>query len=95
VNANQVFSWRKHYGDDPHQPASPPAPQLIPVMITAEQDGVAAQPSVVAGRIEIHIGGRYRVCVHVVAQSPLMKSWISKNHEKIPLISIAYMGRVV
>ena len=63
VNANQVFSWRKRYGDDPRQPASPPVPQLIPVMISAEQDGVAAQPSMVAGKIEIHIGGRYRVCV--------------------------------
>jgi transposase len=63
VNANQVFSWRNRYGDDPGQPASPPAPQLIPVMITAEQDGVAPQPSIVGGKIEIHIGGRYRVCV--------------------------------
>jgi transposase len=63
VNANQVFSWRKRYGDDPRQPASPQAPQLIPVMITAERDDVAAQPSMVASKIEIHIGSRYRVCV--------------------------------
>ena len=64
VNANQVFSWRKRYGDDdPRRPGSPQVPQLIPVMITAEQGGVAAQPSMVAGKIEIHIGGRYRVCV--------------------------------
>jgi transposase len=63
VNANQVFNWRKHYGDDPHQPASPSAPQLTPVMITTGRDGVAPQPSIVAGKIEIHIGGRYLVCV--------------------------------
>jgi hypothetical protein len=36
---------------------------LIPVMITAERDDVAAQPSMMASKIEIHIGGRYRVCV--------------------------------
>src|SRR3977135_4294812 len=35
VNANQVFSWRKRYRDDPHPAADRPAPQLIPVMITA------------------------------------------------------------
>ena len=40
VNANQVFSWRKLYRDDPHVPAVPSAPQLIPVMVTAEQDTV-------------------------------------------------------
>src|SRR3979411_1154470 len=37
VNANQVFSWRKRYRDDPRPAADRPAPQLIPVMITAEQ----------------------------------------------------------
>ena len=48
VNANQVFGWRKRYRDDPRAPAVLSAPQLIPVMVTAEQDAVAAQPSSVA-----------------------------------------------
>jgi transposase len=48
VNANQVFSWRKRYRDDPRPAADRPAPQLIPVMFTAEQDAVAAQPPAVA-----------------------------------------------
>ena len=39
----------------------PSAPQLIPVMVTAEQDGVAAQPSTVAETIEIDLAGKYRV----------------------------------
>ena len=35
VNANQVFSWRKRYREDSRPPSVQPAPQLIPVMITA------------------------------------------------------------
>ena len=54
VNANQVFSWRKRYREDPTGPSSPPASQLIPVLITAEQDGVAAPPTV-AEKIEIDV----------------------------------------
>jgi transposase len=63
VNANQVFGWRKLYGDDRRPPAGRSVPQLIPVTITAEQDGAAAQPSMVAGHIEIQVAGRYRICV--------------------------------
>jgi transposase-like protein len=33
VNANQVFSWRKRYRDDPHAPVGGSAPQLIPVTV--------------------------------------------------------------
>ena len=45
VNANQVFGWRKRYRDDPRAPAMPAAPRLIPVVVTAEQNAVATQPS--------------------------------------------------
>ena len=63
VNANQVFSWRKLYRDEPRAPAVPSAPQLIPVMVTAGQDAVATQPSTVAATIEIDLAGKYRVRV--------------------------------
>jgi transposase-like protein len=63
VNANQVFSWRRLYRDDPRVPAVPSAPQLIPVVVTAEQDAVATQPSTVAEAIEIDLAGKYRVRV--------------------------------
>src|SRR5271154_6749925 len=63
VNANQVFSWRKLYRDDPCAPAVSSVPQLIPVMVTAEQDAVARQPSAVAETIEIELAGKYRVRV--------------------------------
>ena len=63
VNANQVFSWRKLYRNEPLVPAVPPASQLIPVMVTAEQDAVATQPSTVAETIEIDLAGKY--CVRV------------------------------
>jgi DMSO/TMAO reductase YedYZ molybdopterin-dependent catalytic subunit len=36
---------------------------LIPVMVTAEPDAVAAQPSTVAETIEIDLAGKYRVRV--------------------------------
>ena len=63
VNANQVFSWRRLYRDDPRAPAVPSAPQLIPVMVTTEQDAVATQPSTVAETIEIDLAGKYRIRV--------------------------------
>ena len=44
-------------------PAVLSAPQLIPVMVTAEPDAVAAQPSTVAETIEIDLAGKYRVRV--------------------------------
>jgi transposase len=61
VNANQVFSWRKRYREDSRPPSAQPAPQLIPVMITAA--AVTAQPSTVAEKIEIDVAGKYRVRV--------------------------------
>jgi transposase len=63
VNANQVFSWRKRYRDEPRAPAVRSAPQLMPVVVTAEQDAVATQPSTVAETIEIDLAGKYRVRV--------------------------------
>ena len=63
VNANQVFSWRRRYRDDPRSAAVPPAPQLIPVIVTADEDAVATQRSAVAEPIEIDVAGKYRVRV--------------------------------
>jgi transposase len=63
VNANQVFSWRKRHRDDPRAPAIPAAPQLMPVVVTADQDAVVAQPSTVTETIEIDLAGKYRVRV--------------------------------
>ena len=61
--ANQVFSWRRLYRDNPRMPAVPSASQLIPVMVTAEQDAVTTQASTVAATIEIDLAGKYRVRV--------------------------------
>ena len=61
VNANQVFSWRRRYREEPRPLSAPPAPQLLPVMITAEQDSSGAQPSAVSERIEVDVAGKYRV----------------------------------
>ena len=62
VNANQVFNWRKVYRDDRRAAAVPSsAPMLIPVMVTADHDAVAAQPSTVTEMIEIDLAGKYRV----------------------------------
>jgi transposase len=63
VNANQVFSWRKRYRYAPRAPAVRSAPQLMPVVVMAEQDAVATQPSTVAETIEIELAGKYRVRV--------------------------------
>ena len=61
VNANQVFSWRKRYRDEPRAPAGGSAPQLIPVTVTAETTAVATAPSTVTETIEIDLAGKYRV----------------------------------
>ena len=63
VNANQVFGWRKRYRDASRAPAVLSGPQLIPVMVTAEPDAVAAQPSSMAATIEIDLAGKY--CVRI------------------------------
>ena len=66
VNANQVFSWRKRYREAPEAPPAPSDPsasQLMPVVITAEPEGVSAPPLTVAETIRIDVAGKYRVCV--------------------------------
>jgi len=63
VNANQVFSWRKLYREAAPAPSDPSVPQLMPVVIAAESDGVAGPPSPVTETIEIDVAGKYRVCV--------------------------------
>ena len=64
VNANQVFSWRRHYRQAPEAPAAPSAPRLIPVTLAAEQDGGgSAQPSAVGETIEIEVASKYRIRV--------------------------------
>src|SRR5664279_2043116 len=62
VNANQVFSWRRLYRDDPRVPAVASVSQLIPVMVTPEQDAVST-PSTVAATIEIDLADKYRIRV--------------------------------
>lgn len=61
VNANQVFSWRRHYRDEARPLATMPPAQLIPVTITAEKDAVAAPQMAVPETIEIDVAGKYRV----------------------------------
>ena len=63
VNANQVFSWRKRYRGDVHVPAVSSAAQLLPVIVTAEANAGATQPTSVAEMIEIDLAGKYRVRV--------------------------------
>jgi hypothetical protein len=43
--------------------AVPSASQLIPVMVTSEQDAVSTQASTVTATIEIDLAGKYRVRV--------------------------------
>jgi transposase len=63
VNANQVFSWRRLYRDDPRVPAVASVSQLIPVMVTPEQAAVSTQASTVTATIEIDLADKYRVRV--------------------------------
>ena len=73
VNANQVFGWRKRYRDASRAPAVLSAPQLIPVLVTADPDAVAAQPSTVAETIEIDLAGKYRVRVGIGVEAEALR----------------------
>ena len=59
VNTDLVFTWRKLYGGGA---AGPPAPQLVPVVVTADRP-IAAPPAPAADTIEIELphGARVRV----------------------------------
>lgn len=67
VNSNQVFAWRKLYGDTS---IAMPGPQLMPVMVTPDQsvEGAPA-PGISSDVIEIELprGYRIRVCGSVKA----------------------------
>jgi transposase len=54
---------RKRYREDARARSKLTVPQLVPVVITAEQDAVAAQPPVVTEKIEIDVSGKYRIRV--------------------------------
>jgi transposase-like protein len=59
VNSNQVFAWRKLYGE---ASITTPGPRLVPVTVTADQsvEGAAAPSSDV---IEIELPRGYRIRV--------------------------------
>jgi transposase len=59
VNANQVFSWRRRYGEAKQPPSTS---GLVPVTITPETENVGATPTT-SETIEIVVAGDYRVRV--------------------------------
>ena len=65
VNANQVFSWRRRYGEAGKPLAAPPSTSgLVPVTITPEAENVGAtSPATTSETIEIEIGGDCRIRV--------------------------------
>jgi transposase len=65
VNSNQVFAWRKRYGD---ASAATPAPQLVPVVVTPDRSVERSSP-ISSGAIEIELPGgcQIRVCGSVKA----------------------------
>ena len=73
VNANQVFSWRKRYREASDQPSGASAPQLIPVVVTAEPPAVVPQPSTAAAAIEIDLAGKYRVRVGIGVEAEALR----------------------
>ncbi len=67
VNANQVFSWRRRYGEASKPAAAPPPTSgLVPVMIAPDPESMigagSATPST-AETIEIEVAGDCRVRV--------------------------------
>ncbi len=66
VNANQVFNWRRRYGEASKPHAAPPSTSgLVPLTITPEpeNEGAASATSATSETIEIEVSGDYRVRV--------------------------------
>jgi transposase len=61
VNANQLFGWRKRYREGSLAPATDAPPMIVPVTVTADQDGGVSRGA--ADTIEIELAGKYRVRV--------------------------------
>jgi transposase len=59
VNSNQVFAWRKLYGETS---VTTPGPQLVPVTVTPDQSVEAAAANS-SGVIEIELPRGYRIRV--------------------------------
>jgi transposase len=57
VNANQVFTWRKRFGETPN---AAPAPQLVPVLVTPDQPAAGAAAAL-CDVIEIDLPRGYRL----------------------------------
>lgn len=65
VNTNQVFAWRKLYGD---AGIAAPGPQLVPMVVTAGQsDACLTTASSDVIEVELPRGYRIRVCGSVKA----------------------------
>ena len=63
VNANQVFNWRRRYGEAVKPSDAPPsASGLVPVTIIPEPETVGPAPAT-AETIEIEVGGDCRIRV--------------------------------
>jgi transposase len=60
VNANQVFAWRKRFGDKARGSGS--STPLIPVSVTPEPEPAGGHAGL-GDSIEIELGGGYRVRV--------------------------------
>ena len=60
VNSNQVFAWRKLYGD---ARIATRGPQLVPVMVTPDQS-VEAAAAISSDVIEIELPRGYRIRVN-------------------------------
>ena len=66
VNANQVFSWRRRYGQTRDQsPSATSGSGLVPVTVTTEPETEAsgAPAQMASDMIEIEVSGTYRVRV--------------------------------
>ena len=64
VNANQVFGWRRRYGEASEPLGCPPSTSgLVPVTITPEpeNEGGASPTPTTSETIEIEIGGDCRI----------------------------------
>jgi transposase len=63
VNTNQLFIWRRRYGDEVRDMSGSAGPGLLPVTITEERAPEPAPSPAAGGKIEIELANGYRVLV--------------------------------
>ncbi|WP_145754863.1 IS66-like element accessory protein TnpA [Nitrospirillum amazonense] len=73
VNTNQLFIWRRQYGDGLLVPTRENGPALLPVTITDAHSAEKTVAPADAGRIEIELPNGYRLRIDAAVEGKALR----------------------